>query len=259
MNTDRFDVWSCGGGTQSVAIAALICKGRLPKPFVSVIADTGYEKSTTWDYMEKVLVPALKNVGVTLHRIKREEWANNWGRELFATSGDLLIPAFSDQNNSPSKLTNFCSKAWKQEVVNRWLSSVHGLTKSKTRKWLGFSLDEPRRWTPHYNKPDVWLPLVNGVPMRRHDCKTLVMREMGWPEPPRSNCWMCPNQSDSEWVDLIRSNPSEFDAAVKMEREIRAVDPNAFLHRQCVPLDRVDWNNSQGDFVRACQSGECFV
>lgn len=27
-----FQVWMCGGGTQSVAIAALIVQGKLPKP-----------------------------------------------------------------------------------------------------------------------------------------------------------------------------------------------------------------------------------
>jgi 3'-phosphoadenosine 5'-phosphosulfate sulfotransferase (PAPS reductase)/FAD synthetase len=90
----RSEVWSCGGGTQSVAIAALICQGRLPKPDVSVIADTGYEKQSTWDYYESVLKPNLSKVGVDLVRVTRAEWACDWGKGLFATSGDLLMPAF---------------------------------------------------------------------------------------------------------------------------------------------------------------------
>jgi hypothetical protein len=234
-------------------------QGRLPKPDVSVIADTGYEKRSTWDYYESVLVPELAKVGVTLHRVTRAEWGNKWGMGLFATGGDLLIPAFSGQSGEPAKLTNFCSKAWKQEVVNRWLSHTHGLTPAKRRKWMGFSLDEPTRWLPQAENPETWLPLVNGVPLRRHDCRSLVMREMGWPEPPRSNCWMCPNQSDDEWQEIRDNRPDEFAAAVKMEREIRKRDPHAYMHRQCVPLDEVDWTKPQGDFVRACNSGECFV
>lgn len=60
----RANVWSYGGGTQSVAIAALIIQGRLPKPDYAVIADTGMEKQSTWDYMDNVTNPALKSIGL---------------------------------------------------------------------------------------------------------------------------------------------------------------------------------------------------
>jgi hypothetical protein len=36
-------VWSCGGGTQSAAIAALIVSGQMPVPDLSVIVDTERE------------------------------------------------------------------------------------------------------------------------------------------------------------------------------------------------------------------------
>jgi len=38
---ERTQVWASGGGVQSTAIAALIVLGRLPKPDLAVIADTG--------------------------------------------------------------------------------------------------------------------------------------------------------------------------------------------------------------------------
>lgn len=256
----RKEVWSCGGGTQSIAIAALIVLGKLPKPDVSVIVDTGYEKESTWDYMETVLVPNLAKVGVTLHRVKRTEWATKSRNGVFSpTNGHLLIPAFSGQSGEPAKLTNFCSAGWKQEVSDRWLAIECKLPPRERRKWLGFSLDEPRRFMSFMDADDVWLPLVHGVPMRRNDCRTLVTREMRWPEPPRSNCWMCPNQADEEWMETLRSRPDEFAAAVRLERAMRERDPHAYLHGQCVPLDEVDWKKPQLDFVRACNSGECFV
>jgi hypothetical protein len=46
------------------AIAALIVTGKVPKPDLAVIADTGREKSATWDYLERYIVPALQSVGV---------------------------------------------------------------------------------------------------------------------------------------------------------------------------------------------------
>lgn len=62
------EVWSCGGGTQSAAIAALIVTGKLPKPDLAVIVDTEREKETTWRYYTNVLRPELWKLGVMLHR-----------------------------------------------------------------------------------------------------------------------------------------------------------------------------------------------
>jgi hypothetical protein len=85
------------------------------------------------------------------------------------------------------------------------------------------------------------------------------MRELGWPEPPGSNCWMCPNQSDNEWRWLRQNSPIEFRKAVEFEREMQERDPLTFLHRSCVPLDAVEFTQEDSLFERACSSGECFV
>lgn len=254
----RADVWSCGGGTQSIAIAALIVQGRLPKPAVSVIVDTGKEKRSTWEYADTVLVPALAAVGVTLHRIATAEWANQWGRGYVAKSGQTMLPAFSNQSGATGKLTNYCSKAWKMEARNRWLSATYGLTKSKRRLWMGYSRDEQRRWAAMMDQPEYRLPLVMDVPMRRAECQQLVV-SMGWPPAPRSACYMCPNQHNEEWLETKENRPDEFALAVVADQDLRALDPHAYLHKQCVPLAEVDWTTPQGDFVRSCQSGECFV
>ena len=47
-------VWSYGGGTQTAAIAVLILQGRLPKPDIAVMADTGREIASTWDYLRNL-------------------------------------------------------------------------------------------------------------------------------------------------------------------------------------------------------------
>ena len=117
------EVWSNGGGTQSAAIAVLICQGKLPRPDIAVIADTGKEMPTTWDYLDNVTAPALRAVGVEMQRVNMDDFAANWGRGLWATSGHLMIPAYTNQSGSVSKLSGFCSSAWKVEVVKRWLSS----------------------------------------------------------------------------------------------------------------------------------------
>lgn len=60
--SDRTELWSYGGGTQSAAIAALIVAGRLPRPDAVVIADTERERSTTWRYLEEVVAPTLRRI-----------------------------------------------------------------------------------------------------------------------------------------------------------------------------------------------------
>src|SRR3990172_4188792 len=70
-------VWSCGGGVQSTAIAALICAGKLPKPDYSIITDVGYEKSATFEYVKGHMIPRLAEAGVVLNIVKTTDYADN--------------------------------------------------------------------------------------------------------------------------------------------------------------------------------------
>jgi hypothetical protein len=59
-------VWSYDGGVQSVAIGVLIREGVLPGPDLAVIADTGRERRTTWDYLRDVMQPYLDAIGLKI-------------------------------------------------------------------------------------------------------------------------------------------------------------------------------------------------
>ena len=59
LMSNRIQLWSSGGGTQSAAIAVLILQGKLPRPDLAVIADTEREKASTWAYMDEYTQPAL--------------------------------------------------------------------------------------------------------------------------------------------------------------------------------------------------------
>lgn len=253
-----WEVWSSGGGVQSSAIAALIVAGRLPKPDFAVMVDTERERSSTWRYVKGVVSPALEAVGVTLHIVRKSIYAtvDLWG----GADGDtVLIPAFSDRDGSESKLPEFCSGEWKREPVMRWCRAM-GLHNSRAgvRCWLGISTDEQRRrrgarrqwFQPHY-------PLLDVVPLSRADCYKVVA-DVGWPDPPRSCCWMCPNMHDREWLDIKENDPDDFAAACRLQAEVQAVDPNAWLHRSRKPLELVEFKaDSPGLFSGGCTSGLC--
>jgi len=259
-------VFSSGGGTQSCCIAALIVRGRLPKPDICVIADTGYENDRTWEYLDAIVAPALTGCGVEVCRILASEWASPWGNPSvhhgFASSGQLMIPAYTDQSGVVSKLSTYCSNAWKQEVVDRWLSKACGLTRSKVVKWIGFSRDEVRRVFrmakgEGYAKGLIRFPLVRDVPTTRQEAIQIV-EDMGWPTPPRSRCWMCPNQNDHEWME-IKADPSMWGKATRFEDDFRKRDPHAFCHKSGKPLREVDFSEDDDLFAGKCESGGCFV
>lgn len=256
------EVFSSGGGTQSTAIAALIVQGRLPKPDFAAIADTRLERHTTWEYMDSYVAPALASVGVEMLRLRKEDYAYKHDG-VFNGMGTLLIPSFTDQSGEPGKLGGFCSRWWKSDVILNYFRRVHKMPRSRYRKWIGFSVDESTRAVrlmrgDEYQSGLIRFPLINDVPMRREQSIQLV-REMGWPTPPRSNCYMCPNQSDAEWLDLKQNSPDEFRLAVELELEIQKRDPFAWLHKSCKPIDTVDFTKPDNLFSRPCDSGACFI
>jgi len=244
-------VWSSGGGTQSAAIAALICAGRLPKPDLSIIADTGREKSTTWQYHEQVIAPALRVVGVEIERISHTYSTV----DLYSGNGDLLIPAFTS-SAGPGKLDTYCSNEWKRRVCQRYVRER--MPGTAVDVWLGFSTDEINRcrgsseqWWTHV------FPLIEVVRMSRADCEAAI-RDAGWPAPPRSSCWMCPLMSDHEWKSLPEK---DFSRAVRLESHIRSTDEHVHLHRSRQPLESRPFDQQRGLFGDddGCRSGYCFT
>lgn len=240
------DVWSCGGGTQSAAIAAMIVRGELRPPAVSVIVDTEREKSTTWAYYEETLRPALTTAGVDLVRLPKSQFATV---DLYAHNGDLLLPVFTAPKG---KLPTYCSNEWKRRVLQRYVRSL-GI--KRCNLWLGMSTDEMRRVRPSSERwANHWYPLIEHG-RRRADCVAYVV-SMSWPTPPRSSCWMCPNMRADEWAEL---SIEDREKAVDLERMIRQRDSGLYLHSSRVALDCVPVEGVDGSDFEGCASGMCFV
>lgn len=249
-------VWSCGGGVQSAAIAALIVSGDIPKPDAAVMSDTGREKSATWRYFDSVLVPKLASVGVELIRLDHEKWSTV---DIYGGADGKrapLMPMFTDRNGQVGQKNKYCSNEWKVRPVDRYIRSL-GLESGE--RWIGFSIDEfqrcrgfdPRaKWNQRYH-------LIERR-MTRIDCQVLV-ESVGWPAAPRSACWMCPYQNDVEWKETKSKDQGDFVMARDLEREIQVVDPDLYFHRSCTTLDRADFNESQGELLDQCGSGMCFT
>ena len=246
-------VWSCGGGTQSGAIAALIRAGKLPTPDFAFMTDTGRERASTWPFVEGFIRPALASVGLELQIVKAADFA----RLDVYWNETVLLPGFTTQGGSVGKLEPFCSGKWKRDVAERWMRSIGIET---ARNWIGISRDEARRIrNQHRGWLALWYPLIFEVPMTRQQCVELIRAE-GWTgQIPHSACYMCPNHSDGEWIDMKTNWPLDFAMACTLEAEMRVKDSHFYLHSSCVPLTEVDFFAQHTMFPeRGCTSG-CFT
>jgi hypothetical protein len=237
--------------------------GELPKPDLAVIADTGREKSATWDYLDRYIVPALASVGVTMHRVRKEDYAT---KDLYggADGNTLLIPAFTTQGGDVGKLSGYCSGEWKRDVVRRWASKEHGV-KAATN-WIGYSTDEMGRAhkaqhaTKSQGKWRVDFPLIR-LGMNRGNCQHKALQVLG-ALPGRSACWMCPNMHMVEWRDVM-ADERDRPKVIQFDREMRKRDPHAWLTDQAVPIEQSDFDDYNevmfGRESGGCDSGMCFV
>lgn len=259
MNFEGTQVWSCGGGTQSAAIAALIVNGTLPAPDVALIADTGREASETWRFYDDVLVPQLLKVGVDLIRIPHTFEGKGYNTVDLLSGKDkttIVMPMFTNKDGI-GMLPKYCSNEWKSRPVDRVLREM-GYKRGSI--WIGFSIDEMRR-ARKLDTTKKWnhvYPLAD-LKMTRADCIALV-ESMGWGTPPRSACWMCPYHTNDEWRHLKNNEPEDFAKAVALEVELQKIDKNVYFHNNCEPLDTVDFGDVQTDlFGKPCESGMCFT
>ena len=244
---------SYGGGKQTVALITLILECKLPKPDLIVMADTGREVATTFEYMDKFVQPALKEIGLKVE-IASHDMAYV---DLYAHNKDMLLPVFIRTNGRIGKLPTYCSNEWKKNVIRRWLKN-NGVT--DTDVWLGISTDEAERmkssglnWYRHI------YPLIELVPMNRSACVSQI-QNFGWTVPHKSRCYMCPNQSIEAWKQMKKLDNGDFDKAVELENDVRLKDKDMYLHPMAIPLqEAVEQSELQYDMFDGCDSGYCFT
>jgi hypothetical protein len=256
MRTEGTQIWSCGGGTQSGAIAALIADGKLPRPDLCLMVNTGRERSGTWPFVDGFIRPQLAKAGLDLTVIRATQ-PNGEPVSLYSAEGGILLPGFTTITGSIGKLSPFCSGTWKRDVQERYLRTIGVITGTQ---WLGISCDELKRLRSQHRP---WLkiayPLIFMVRMWRVDCVQLI-RSKGWVGPiPNSACWMCANADDNEWQDMKRNWPDDFEQACVLEEEVQKNDPHFWLHPSCTPLRAVDFSAQHTMFADRGCTGGCFT
>lgn len=266
MSDPIISVLNYGGGRLTAATCVLIAQGKLPKPDRIIIADTGREKTSTWDYLDEVIQPLLSTIGIQVEIAPRSLAYV----DLYGHNGDLLIPVYT----KTGKLSAFCSSEWKKHVVRRYLRREHEprlfLTAppvTRAINWIGYAADEQRRIKlSREDKTGPWFrrfPLVE-LGLKKADCQQII-RDAGLPMPPQSSCYICSNMTNTEWREVRDNYPVDFESACVLDEQVRAEDierggSGVWLHHSRVPLREADLDTEdRKDPSRGCALGVCYV
>lgn len=265
---------SLGAGVQSSAMALMASRGLLPnsdKVIGCIFADTGDEPASVYTWL-KWLESNLRFPVHTVQKgvISKDSLTLYTNKKTGKNYIKSIIPAFVSQQNGKREglLGRKCTADYKVAPIlkkARKLAAIkHGQKTVGLVQWIGISKDEAHRMKP---SKVVWArntwPLIEAG-MSRRDCLDW-MKANGYPEPPRSACVYCPFHSDAEWRRLKQHEPSEFEKAVKFEKDLQlalskpgGLTKVPYLTRRCVPLDTIDFSENQKGYQQLDMFGnEC--
>jgi hypothetical protein len=252
MTKDNYTVLSLGWGVQSFTLAAMVALGELPMVDAAIFADTLHESQMTYDFKNKwtdFLVQRGVNV-VTVSNQSNNVITNRPG-------GKIFIPAFTYniKTNSNGQLRRQCTGLWKIAPLRRYIQANR--EGKQVEQWLGISTDEYQRM----RNSDV-LYITNKYPlidlrMSRIDCVTWLGK-YDIEIPPKSACTFCPYHDNKGW-QKIKSNPIDYDEAIRIDNAIRKVRPphDLFVHYKRIPLEDVDLRTPQEMGQRSLWDDEC--
>jgi 3'-phosphoadenosine 5'-phosphosulfate sulfotransferase (PAPS reductase)/FAD synthetase len=237
---------SFGGGVQSTAMAVLAAQGKIEVD-AFVFCDTGFEQSIVFDFLNAYTQPMLEKAGIPFYIAKAEQYSSKFA--------DMELPPFFTaidgiEGRSPA----FCSSLWKKRVFERFCNE--NFKQKKYDVLMGFSTDEIHRATrmKPSKKWNCVFPLLD-LKMRRGDCIALVEREFNV-GPPRSSCWMCPNHTQHEWDEVMKSADAE--KVISFDRDVLS-PRNWFLTAEYKRITNCSFiPEHEVMFSRLC-SGDCFL
>lgn len=263
--SEPIHILSLGAGVQSSTLALMAAAGEIgPMPTCGIFADTGGEPEAVYKWLEWL----EKQLPFPVYRVAKGHLADSaCDLRMSKKSGNTYLktglPVFYTINGlKVGTGTRQCTLDFKIDPIRKKQRELRG--KNPVITWIGISTDEASRMKPSRDKwnTHIW-PLIDRG-MSRRDCLAW-MKARALPRPPRSACVFCPYHSNKEWERLRTEEPQEFEKAVAFEQRLQAQARQAtaikgipFLHRSCVPLSEVvfeeapEWNLFENECEGIC-------
>lgn len=194
------ELLSFGGGVNSTALAVLLIQQGWQGHIV--FADTGAEWPETYIYMDYFESGWLKPRGFEIVRLHPH--TDDDGLFMSKAQGQTLIEYCLRGRVIPIAFRRWCTDRWKIQPIRRY-AKVHGLAPTL----LGIDAGEV-----HRSEGKVRPLVAQGVD--RKGCIKIIEGE-GLLIPPKSGCFLCPFQRDSQWRKLWETHPDLFDLAMRIE------------------------------------------
>ena len=232
-------ILSLGAGVQSSALLILAARREIECDGV-IFADTGCEKSTTYEYLQE-LQKIAKDAGLSYQEVRRE--------------GGTIEDYCKKYRIIPSTIRRWCTDKFKIKPLSKVLNC------EVDEVMIGFSYDEQHRVKPYKLPYKRTFPLID-LKLTRSDCVHELL-SYGLPEPTKSSCWMCVFQDRWSWMWLKRTFPELFQKALDLEALYHSRRPHTketmglFQGR---PLWRSMGEGLQDTMLDdyGCYSGHCF-
>ncbi len=260
--TIQLRVISLGAGVQSTTLALMAARGDLPMPDCAIFADTGWEPKAVYTHLDWLET----QLPFPVHRVERGNIRDDLLRCAEGHWAD--VPAFvKNPDGSVGLINRQCTKQYKIRPIRQKVRQLLGIERKKSpdypiaEQWIGISTDESIRMKPSMEAWQINVFKLIEKQMSRRACLSWL-EERQYPRPPKSSCVGCPFHDNSQWLALT---PDEFAEAVQIDYAIRNSRSKGqlFLHRQCVPLDQVDFSTAEDRgqlnlFLNECE-GMCGV
>lgn len=252
----EINVLSLGAGTQSSAMALMAAHGDLPRPDYIIFADTGWEPKHVYEWLEK-LKKELSKFDLEVITVSHGNIYEDTLRSIETGERTASMPFYTKNKETGEKgiVMRQCTAEYKIQPIYKKIRELLGYEPKQQVKelvymWKGITTDEIARLR---ESTDKWIkfkyPLFEKG-MDRLDAINYVREKMG-EIPPKSSCIGCPFHNDEMWLDIKRNSPEEWQQAVELDKKIRnhpKFKDELYLHKSCVPLDKVDLNENQLSF-----------
>lgn len=259
--TNEYHILNLGAGVQSTALYLMAMEGHWGLHFdYAIFADTKNEPRKVYQHLKwlkslkgpKILVGSRGSLLVNLTKGQNAKGQRFVSIPCYTKSPlDAVEGKTSRQCTSEYKI-NVCEQLIRQKVIG--LAKGQRFPKGTiVHQYYGISIDEVRRRARILDRQPKWskghFPFIDHGWSRRGIIEWLKDRVPH--TVPRSACKICPLRNDHEWAEMKRQEPEEFQEACDLDRKLRepgtvcnrGMDKPMFLHRSCIPLEMVDFDN----------------
>ncbi|GAA4935662.1 hypothetical protein GCM10023224_15540 [Streptomonospora halophila] len=262
---------SLGAGVQSSTLLLLAAHGAIPTFDHALFADTGWEPPAVYRHLERLEAVAA-DAGIPLLRVA----AGNIRDDALSPEHRFAsMPLFIKGPNGERRMgRRQCTSEYKVRPLKREARRLLGYphparvpTGVTAEQAIGISVDEVHR----AKDADVGylrnvFPLLD-IGWTRRDCAAfLTLHDLG--DTPKSACIGCPFRSNESWAEMRATDPASFEDAVTFDAAIRHGPPGAtangmplqgtaYLHRDRIPLDQVDFGIDTGPEPDGCSPWSC--